>query len=230
MTIPDPLNPLLVQCVRCNVDCEDIQLDPQRGLIPRGFCCGSGAITDKDLMVIFPEPAGADSSEHWRYRRAKRHGEWDRVAAEANQVATEYFTNGRSNFHRRTITLLVDVFRSREEVFRRCYFTELTKCEKHPSRENLSIRRRTRNECFRRYLERELRLVQPEAALLFGAVKDYQTRIEAILGAPGRTVAAHHPSRSPLWWRDTTEGWQDWERITVELRRLLHLAYEEQRS
>ena len=89
MTIPDPLNPLLVECVGCIVDCADIQLDPQQGIIPRGFCWGSGTIADKDLMVIFPEPAGADSSERWRYRRAKRSGGWDCVAAEADQVATE---------------------------------------------------------------------------------------------------------------------------------------------
>ena len=134
MTIPDPLNPLLVECVGCIVDCADIQLDPQQGIIPRGFCWGSGTIADKDLMVIFPEPAGADSSERWRYRRAKRSGGWDCVAAEADQVATEYFTNGRSNFHRRTVTLLFDVFRSRDEVFRRVILHGAHECREAPVR------------------------------------------------------------------------------------------------
>lgn len=227
MSIPDPLKSLLVQCVGCTVGCEDIQIDPHRGLIPRGFFCGSGTIMDKDLMVIFPEPAGADSRERRRYREAQRHGEWDGVAAEANQVATEYFENGQSDFHCRTMALLIDVFRSRRKVFRRCYFTELTKCEKHPSRESKSIRRPTRNECFRRYLQKELRLVQPEAALLFGAVKQYQTRIDAILGTEGRTVLAHHPSRasqSPIWWGRKPAALLERARVIGQLRRLLNLV------
>ena len=97
--------------------CEDIQLDPQRGLIPRGFCCGFGTIPDKDLMVIFPEPAGAGPHERRRYRETQRHGGWGRVAVEANRVAAEYFENGLSDFHCRTMALLIDVFRSRREVF-----------------------------------------------------------------------------------------------------------------
>ena len=57
MTIPDSLKTLLVGCVSCAVNCPGIRLEPDCGMIPRGFGFGSGNIQDKDLAVIFPEPA-----------------------------------------------------------------------------------------------------------------------------------------------------------------------------
>ena len=80
---------------------------------------------------------------------------------------------------------------------------------------------------FSRYLKKELRIVRPEAALLFGLVKGYQTQIDAILGTPGHTVLAHHPSRSPLWWSRTPAGQEDRKRIIRQLQRLLNLVEED---
>ena len=217
MSIPEPLRTRLVECVRCTVDCPGIQLDSEHGIIPRGFGFGLGTIRDKELMVIFPEPASNDYREQTRYRRAKRLGGWESVAEEVDHVTTEYFETGQSTFHKRTMGLLIGVFRSQSEVLRTCYFTELTKCQKSTS----SIPPWTRQECLDRHLRRELKIIQPKAALLFGAVKNYQDEIDSILKVEGRAILAQHPrARPPDWlYEDSPER----ERITEEVRRLLNL-------
>ena len=148
MNVPEPLKGLLVECVECTVNCDRVHLEPEIGIIPRGFCFGSGTIQDKDLMVIFPEPARNDHYEQDRYCRAKQRGGWESVADEANRVAIDYFKHGQSNFHKRTMNLLEKVFGSQGEVSRRCYFTELTKCQKiRKGQKNLIITAPTRREC-----------------------------------------------------------------------------------
>lgn len=180
-------------------------------------------------MVIFPEPKDnrdPEQAEQKRYRWAKRQGGWESVAEEANCVATEYFKSGQSKFHTRTMDLLGEVFGSQREVFQRCYFTELTKCQQVVDR----VPGPTRRCCLELYLRRELEIVQPKAALLFGMVKDYQGRIKEILEPLGGdfsgeiTVLAHHPSRTPLWIRKNPSGQADRARIKGKLRQLLSLS------
>ena len=224
MGIPEPLKSLLVECVGCTVNCYGIQLDPERGIIPRGFWFGSATIQDKDLVVIFPEPKSSNLSEQKRYRRAKHQGGWESVSEEVNRFAEEHFKYARSDFHCRTMGLLTEVFKSRREVFRRCYFTELTKCQKSPGtpRGKKTLWGKTRKECLKRYLRRELAIVQPKVALLFGdAVKRYQGEIDSILQNEGcPKVLAQHPSHPrPKWMHKNP----DRERIIRELRSPLSL-------
>lgn len=127
--ISDPLKTLIIKCVGC----ADIQLNPERGIISRGFAFDCVTIREQDLMVIFPEPARSDSGERWPYDGAKRQGGWKGMATEANRVATEYSKSDGLTFHRKTMDLFVDVFRSQRAVFCRFYFAELTKCEKCPA-------------------------------------------------------------------------------------------------
>ena len=215
MNIPEPLGTHLVKCVGCTVSCSGVQLDSGQGIIPRGFGFGSGTIPDKELMVIFPEPASNDYQEQMRYCRAKDQGGWESVVDEVDRVTTEYFKTGRTPFHRRTRDLLGEVFKTQEEIFRRCYFTELTKCQKLRA----SIPSQTREDCLELYLRKELEIVQPKAALLFGVAKNYQGTIDSIMKIKGRTILAQHPSARPPDW--LYGSFPERKRITGELRCLL---------
>ncbi len=117
------------------------------------------------------------------------------LAAEQEAVTLEYFTTGRSPFHKRTMGLLRDIFGTSSRAAKRTYFTNLTKCEKQdptpPTRE-WQIPETTRTTCGDRYLRRELEIVQPSAVLAFGIAANYAEQIGA-----GRTVAADHPDRRP---------------------------------
>ena len=200
--IPTSLKKHLSGCVQCTEYCSRIRLVPKKGVIPRGFCYGSGRIKDKELVLIFPEPYRNDSKEQAKYKQAKRSGGWKQVAEEVDRVTREYFASGKaaSGFHMRTMDLLKEIFGTSDEIFRCCYFTELTKCEKEDNR----IPTGTRKKCLELYLKRELEIIKPKAVVLFGKtdLERFKTRIDEILGDSGRTVLVAHPSRASVCtWR-----------------------------
>ena len=214
--IPKSLRKLLGACVQCKEHCSRIRLAPNEGAIPRGFCYGSGRTTEKELFLIFPEPHTNRESptEQDRYRQARRSGGWERVVEEVDSVTREYFARGeaRSGFHTRTMDLLKEVFGTQDEIFRHCYFTELTKCEKENDSRGILLP--TREKCLDLYLKRELEIIKPKAVVLFGlsAFTQFTRRgepllvrlIDEILGRSGRTILAEHPSRASVckWLRN----------------------------
>ena len=200
--IPRSLKKHLSDCVQCTENCSGIRLAPTKGVIPRGFCYGSGRIKDKELVLIFPEPYRNDPKEQNRYKKEKRLGGWEQVTEEVDRVTRKYFDSGKaaSGFHTRTMDLLKEIFGTSDEIFRCCYFTELTKCEKEDNR----IPTGTRKKCLELYLKRELEIIKPKAVVLFGktALKRFKTRIDGILGDSSRTVLVAHPSRASVCtWR-----------------------------
>ena len=112
--------------------------------------------------------------------------------------------------------LLEEVFGTPDKIFRHCYFTELTKCEKENDKRGILLP--TREKCLELYLKRELEIIKPKAVVLFGEVKRFQARIDEILKVSGRTVLAAHPSRTGtcIWLRDP-----DRERLVKEICCLL---------
>ena len=220
-SIPKSLKKHLSDCVQCTENCPGIRLAPDEGVIPRGFCYGSGRIKEKELVLIFPEPHHNRKKrrERDRYREAECLGGTEQVAEEVDQVTREYFTQGEVPFHTRTMDLLREVFGTPDEIFRHCYFTELTKCEK---RNKGSIPTDTRKECLELYLKRELEIIKPKAVVLFGEVKRFKSRIDEILGDSGRTVLAAHPSaRPPSWLR---VGSEDRAELVKKIYRILDRA------
>ena len=226
--IPKSLKKHLSACVQCKEYCSGIRLAPNEGAIPRGFCYGSGKIKEKELVLIFPEPHSNhdNPTERDRYRQAKRSGGWGQVVEEVDSVTREYFAQGesKSGFHTRTLDLLKEIFGTQSEIFRHCYFTELTKCEKEDDKIELP----TRKNCLNLYLKRELEIIKPKAVVLFGlsVFKQFKRHggpllvrlIDEILGGSGRTILAEHPSRASVckWLRAP-----DRERLVKEICCLL---------
>lgn len=198
---------------------------------PRGFALGPGTLTEKALMLVFGEPIpiairadgkddGLRQLERHRYQRALKEGGPVGLAAEQEAVTLEYFTTGRSPFHKRTMGLLRDIFGTSPRAAKRTYFTILTKCEKQdpPAQtREWQIPQATRNTCFERHLRHELEIVQPAAILAFGIAGEYAEQMGA-----ARTVVADSPGKRP-----GGPGWQyglERERTIAAVRALIGRA------
>jgi len=161
------LRELLADCVlHCEEECEGVTCDRQGGIYPRGFAY---AEQPGRILVVSHNPGTIkpDDEEARRYVRS-----YDRVTLTI-QKNIEALVSAPDRFHRNLQMLLWEALDcSPEHLLEKVSFTNLVKCQ--ATRIGSRIPPGTIERCKRKYLDREVDILQPILIIANGSVaKEY---------------------------------------------------------
>lgn len=121
-------------CSEFQHSCSEMQWNPGKGHVPRGFAGGTGHLDEVELVLVFAEPGDPHDRESHT------------GIATAYKYATDCFKNGRDQFHRNVRAILNKCWPEStfEEQMRKVWLTDSVLCSARIECGQVSTRARVR--------------------------------------------------------------------------------------